>query len=281
MNSRHAAAGISPALTRLLGSNDRMAGDETEQTSKSESTFGMEVESRALKVPVAAKSVLKIGLIDCFQFTHECMIKALESIHLRLVTLSCRPVQDCVVEGDSDLDMVIYHWHTNTASETAAMQKVASIRQSFPDLPIIVLSDAEDVQQPRTIRNALKTGVHGFISTRTSGIEMVAAAIRFVMAGGIFAPLDQLLTNSPDSEPATPDTAWQRGLTSRQMAVLSHVQQGKANKIIAHELSVSESAVKVHVRNIMRKMGVTNRTQAASKAQKLWDSAKLAKNPDL
>jgi DNA-binding NarL/FixJ family response regulator len=281
MNSRHAAAGISPALTRLLGSNDRMAGDETEQTSKSESTFEMEVESRALKVPVTAKSVLKIGLIDCFQFTQECMIKALESIHLRLVTLSCRPVQDCVVEGGSDLDMVIYHWHTNMASETVAMQKVASIRQSFPDLPIIVLSDAEDVQQPKTIRNALKTGVHGFISTRTSGIEMVAAAIRFVMAGGIFAPLDQLLTNSPDSEPATPDTAWQRGLTSRQMAVLSHVQQGKANKIIAHELSVSESAVKVHVRNIMRKMGVTNRTQAASKAQKLWDSAKLAKNPDL
>ncbi len=53
------------------------------------------------------------------------------------------------------------------------------------------------------------------------------------------------------------------------MAVLSHLQQGKANKIIAHELSMSESTVKVHVRNIMRKVGATNRTQAAYKARQM------------
>ena len=57
--------------------------------------------------------------------------------------------------------------------------------------------------------------------------------------------------------------AQQLSLTTRQIAVLSHLQQGKANKIIAHELRMSESTVKVHVRNIMRKMGATNRTQAA------------------
>jgi DNA-binding NarL/FixJ family response regulator len=47
------------------------------------------------------------------------------------------------------------------------------------------------------------------------------------------------------------------------------LQQGKANKIIAYELGMSESTVKVHVRNIMRKMGATNRTQVAYKAQSL------------
>jgi DNA-binding NarL/FixJ family response regulator len=49
--------------------------------------------------------------------------------------------------------------------------------------------------------------------------------------------------------------------------VLTHLRQGKANKIIAYELGMKESTVKVHVRNIMRKMGATNRTQAVYKAQ--------------
>jgi hypothetical protein len=47
------------------------------------------------------------------------------------------------------------------------------------------------------------------------------------------------------------------------MTVLAQVKQGKANKAIARDLGMSESAVKVHIRSIMRKMGAANRTQAA------------------
>ena len=50
--------------------------------------------------------------------------------------------------------------------------------------------------------------------------------------------------------------------------MLAQLQQGRANKIIAHELGMSESTAKVHIRNIMRKMGATNRTQAAFNALK-------------
>ena len=50
------------------------------------------------------------------------------------------------------------------------------------------------------------------------------------------------------------------------MDVLSQLQRGKANKIIAFDLGMSESTVKVHIRNIMRKMGATNRTQVVYKA---------------
>jgi DNA-binding NarL/FixJ family response regulator len=101
------------------------------------------------------------------------------------------------------------------------------------------------------------------------------------MAGGIFAPLDLLLTNSTDRVTTMPVAGRNGRLTSRQMAVLSHLQQGKANKIIAHELSMSESTVKVHVRNIMRKMGATNRTEAAYKAQKLSKTVDYGAMADL
>lgn len=52
------------------------------------------------------------------------------------------------------------------------------------------------------------------------------------------------------------------GLTPRQLAVLKCLREGKANKVIAYELDMCESTVKVHVRNILKRLGATNRTQA-------------------
>nr|WP_246482341.1 LuxR C-terminal-related transcriptional regulator [Methylopila capsulata] len=51
--------------------------------------------------------------------------------------------------------------------------------------------------------------------------------------------------------------------TARQAAVVDALRQGKANKIIAYELNMRESTVKVHVRNIMRKLKAKNRTEVA------------------
>ena len=100
--------------------------------------------------------------------------------------------------------------------------------------------------------------------TQTATLSITLAAIRLVKAGGTFVPVDLLLAPRTDRMPPQ-----QNRLTSRQGAVLNHLQQGKANKIIAYELGMSESTVKVHVRNIMHKMGATNRTQAAYNARRL------------
>jgi DNA-binding NarL/FixJ family response regulator len=54
------------------------------------------------------------------------------------------------------------------------------------------------------------------------------------------------------------------GFTLRETEVLSHLQQGKANKTIAYELNMALSTVKVHVRNIMKKLSATNRTQVVA-----------------
>src|SRR5262245_55599531 len=59
------------------------------------------------------------------------------------------------------------------------------------------------------------------------------------------------------------DAARNRTLTARQRAVLELLSRGNTNKIIARRLGMSEGTVKVHVRQIMRKFGVTNRTQVA------------------
>ena len=65
--------------------------------------------------------------------------------------------------------------------------------------------------------------------------------------------------------------------TARQTAVLNVLCKGKANKIIAYELCMCESTVKVHVRNIMKKLKATNRTQIAYLVRELMNG-KLACN---
>ena len=57
--------------------------------------------------------------------------------------------------------------------------------------------------------------------------------------------------------------------TARQAAVVEALQRNKANKIIAYELKMRESTVKVHVRNIMKKLHATNRTEVAYKVNLL------------
>jgi DNA-binding NarL/FixJ family response regulator len=173
-------------------------------------------------------------------------------------------VKDCIAEARSDLDLILYYLHGSDASEATIMQAVTAVCQTFPTTPVIVFSDADCTEQSKIMRSTLKCGARGFIPTQTATLSITLAAIRLVNAGGTFVPLDLLLAPQTDRVLARQDR-----LTSRQGAVLSHLQQGKANKIIAYELGMSESTVKVHVRNIMQKMGATNRTQAAYNARRL------------
>ena len=228
--------------------------------------FGLDFGSQAMRL--AGTEVLTVGLIDCYVFSRECLMKAIDSINPRLTILPFASVEDCIGNDMNGIDLIVYYPHADDASEAAAARNVATIRGAFPDIPLVLLSDAEEGEQPGTLRSALKSGAQGFIPTRTTGIAVTAAAMRFVKAGGTFAPLDLLMTARQDI-PGSSEATRQNSLTSRQVAVMSHLQQGKANKIIAHELSMSESTVKVHVRNIMRKVGATNRTQAVYKARQL------------
>ena len=68
--------------------------------------------------------------------------------------------------------------------------------------------------------------------------------------------------------------------THRQAAVIDALCSGKANKIIAHELSMQESTVKVHVRNIMRKLKAKNRTEVAVMVNaRGWNNGRSTSRP--
>lgn len=165
--------------------------------------------------------------------------------------------------------LLVYNAGYSGATSSEWRTRVDELRRSFPEVPLVVIS--EDDSAPEVIE-ALKAGVRGFISARTPP-AIVFQTLYFILAGGVYFPPSallqaQTLSNGADwrrmSGPAHATYRAQcSSLTERQAAVWRLLQRGHSNKVIARELAMCESTVKVHMRQIMRKLGATNRTQAA------------------
>lgn len=146
-------------------------------------------------------------------------------------------------------------------SETCATA-LKDLSEFASGLPVIALASTNDVDLARA---AIGCGAKGFIPV-TMGFEIAIEVMRFVLAGGTYVPPDCLLVGdqrglrAPTSSSARPYM-----LTSRELSVVRAIQQGKSNKIIANELNMCLSTVKVHVRNVMRKLNAKNRTEVAMK----------------
>jgi DNA-binding NarL/FixJ family response regulator len=120
-----------------------------------------------------------------------------------------------------------------------------------------------------SISAAFESGARGYIPTASTAVELAVEIIRLVKAGGTFVPPSILYARAMIREGATPGAITTQRFTPRQSAVLELLKLGKTNKIIAHELQVSESTVKVHIRNIMKRLKATNRTEVAARAHEL------------
>ena len=135
------------------------------------------------------------------------------------------------------------------------------IRRRYPDLPIAIVSGVNDV---RIIRELLDSGARGYIP-KLAGSEQLMDALRRVLKGEIYVP-DALFI--PAQQPKAND-AKASPLTSRQQEILPLLAEGMPNKLIADALSVTEGTVKQHLKDLFRRLGVRNRTQAVKEAQRL------------
>ncbi|MEG3790275.1 response regulator transcription factor [Lysobacter sp. CCNWLW3] len=142
------------------------------------------------------------------------------------------------------------------------------LRGERPELPVLIVSSDD---HPRTIRRAQQFGAAGFVP-KSAPAEALAEAVTAVLAGGLWFPPQQAERNEADAQLA------QRlaQLTPQQLRVLMRMADGLLNKQIAHELSLAENTVKIHVTAVLRKLGCHSRTQAAVlvKALALDDGAR-------
>jgi len=152
------------------------------------------------------------------------------------------------------------------ADDPGLAEDLQLLAREFGHIPAIVLGDAED---PSHVLTILGHGARGYIPTSVS-LSVAVEAISLARAGGLFVPATSLMQIPRTSlERPRAGSPVDQLLTDRQAAVAEAVSKGKANKIIAYELNLCESTVKVHIRSIMKKLQARNRTEVAFKLHNL------------
>jgi DNA-binding NarL/FixJ family response regulator len=138
--------------------------------------------------------------------------------------------------------------------DTSGFDVIRKILSEFSHAKILVLTSLEgDADMER----ALALGALGYV-IKGSGREELILAIRDVDQGRRHIPpnVAQTLAAHLVSEK----------LTSRELEVLTHMAQGQRNKEIGASMSIAEDTVKMHVKNVLAKLGVSDRTEAVTKA---------------
>jgi DNA-binding NarL/FixJ family response regulator len=134
------------------------------------------------------------------------------------------------------------------------------VRREFPSLGVVIVSATQD---SRTIANAIQEGAMGYIPKSTQ-FEDIQLAITDVLNGKRWLPKDikEELNKTPSEEDSLAITRL-ADLTPQQLKVLTMIGKGYLNKQIATELGIKETTIKTHVSEILRKLNIRNRTQAA------------------
>jgi DNA-binding NarL/FixJ family response regulator len=147
---------------------------------------------------------------------------------------------------------------------------IALLTATAPDTPVLVAAECDDVEGARAI---LRSGARGFLPT-SFGLKVLMGALERIRAGGSYVPLSLSERTATGTDEGDRPTPWPE-LTRRQRDVLALISEGRSNKLIGEALNMTESTVKAHVKQIIRRLHVANRTQAALLATRGgWASAR-------
>jgi DNA-binding NarL/FixJ family response regulator len=209
-------------------------------------------------------------IIDGRALDRQCLASALSSHNLGMDVVALASAEEWHREkqAHSRLGAVLLNLGGRKVSDGDTADEIAMLASEFKSVPLVILADTDDLGQ---ILKALECGARGYIPSSV-GIEVCVEAIGLAKSGGIFVPASSVLSMRHLIAGGKPEAVKPlSGLfTSRQLEVALALRRGKANKIIAYELNLRESTVKVHIRNIMKKLKATNRTEVAFKINDLF-----------
>jgi two-component system, NarL family, response regulator LiaR len=141
------------------------------------------------------------------------------------------------------------------------IQATAAIRGEFPETEVVALTS---VLEDNAVIGAVRAGAIGYLLKDAQPDEL-SRAIRAAAAGQVqLSPRAAERLMREVRAPENPEK-----LTEREVEVLRLLAEGQSNKEIAHTLTIGEKTVKTHVSNILAKLGVASRTQAALYAARI------------
>ncbi|MEQ1406984.1 response regulator transcription factor [Neorhizobium sp. Rsf11] len=212
-----------------------------------------------------------IVLIDILEMRRACLLSALEpwarNAAFDLISYAPDDIHRLNDDYGDLIRLVIINMGGASLSDHKQQELLMAVKTAFKG-PYAVISDRHDPNDAVVVAGL---GFQAFLPAALP-LDIVKRALSFIIHGGIYFPPEAFLASLSAS--VTPSASLHHRsseapatLTQRQREVLERLRFGKSNKHIARELNMQEATVKVHVRQIMRKLGATNRTQAALLAQ--------------
>ncbi|MGO4124352.1 LuxR C-terminal-related transcriptional regulator [Inquilinus sp. YAF38] len=203
-----------------------------------------------------------VAIIDRRALGRETLTQALAGADARFQSRAFADIGEWERSPDrNDTSMILLECGAVSHDGTSPGDELRALVAAHPDIPVVMMGESED---SRYVAEILAQGACGYIPTSVS-LSVAIGALCLAMAGGVFVPASAL-RNSGHERPEREQTVHSLlGLSERQGAVADAVALGKPNKIIAYELALCESTVKVHIRSIMRKLHARNRTEVAFK----------------
>ena len=218
----------------------------------------MKMQDKSLRVVIADRSSLfRDGIASLLENAgHEVILQTGDGVSTLQSTLDLRP--DLVLI-DADLPGM------------DSMTVTAKIKAGSPGTKVVILTGMED---DKTLFAAIRVGTDGYLSKdlnagefieMLAGLERGEAAVTRKTAARLMAGFQEAIRENKTLN----------CLTNQEIRVLRLIRDGSSNRQIAETLFISENTVKYHVRNILQKLGVKNRTEAVVYApqEKLLDEA--------
>lgn len=207
-------------------------------------------------------------LIDSRALDGACLAQALSHLDLGMKAHAVTRVEQWrqIQQEYPPLGMVLLALSSQNSEGDDGLEQISRLVMEF-ERPVIVLGDSTELSQ---VMKVLEVGASGYIPA-SCNLDVLGEAIALARAGGVFVPA-RIVTAMRGiiEQPTGQRRPLESMFTDRQISVVDALRRGKANKIIAHELNLRESTVKVHIRNIMKKLKASNRTEAAYKLNEIF-----------
>lgn len=147
----------------------------------------------------------------------------------------------------------------------SGLETLQLLTQDLPSCAVIILTVSEEADE---LGQALRDGARGYL-VKNIDADALTAAIRRAAAGesviaeSMTAKLVEQFRGQASLAAQAPGHAERHRLTARETQIVQCLARGASNKVIARELDVSESTVKIHVQNVLKKLNLTSRVQVA------------------
>jgi DNA-binding NarL/FixJ family response regulator len=204
---------------------------------------------------------MKVLLADDKEVFREGLAKLLEDTeHIEVVSRCSNGKQAIEKVKETMPDVVLIDYNISDCDSNEATRE---IKGSFPQVKVAMLSDFENEQE---LFSAIESGATGYL-LKDMKVDDLVRSVDLIGKGEVIVspPLGEKLVGKFSSM-RQKETKHQTGLTQQELEIVKLLAKGATNKDLAEKLFITENTVKVHLKNILVKLGLRNRQQVAAYA---------------